>query len=157
MSEQKFIVFLLANERYGIPIDSVERILPEQKPTPIPNSPEMFLGVFDLRGETIPAIDLRVRFSFPEWDGEESNYIVIRTETGMCAIKVDAVDGIVTLDDDDIDEAAEMLRDRNDDFLSGVGKDDGRLIVLLEPNNILPANVRERILSHGKELSDVAA
>ncbi|MCH7904107.1 MAG: purine-binding chemotaxis protein CheW [Armatimonadetes bacterium] len=157
MSEQKFIVFLLANERYGIPIDAVERILPEQKPTPIPKSPEMFLGVFDLRGETIPAIDLRVRFSFPEWDGEGSNYIVIRTETGKCAIKVDAVAGIVMFDSDDIDEAAEMLKDRNDDFLSGVGKDDERLVVLLEPNHILPADVRERILSQGKESSDFAA
>ena len=67
MSEKKFIVFLLANERYGIPIEAVERILPEQNPTPIPKSPEMFLGVFDLRGETIPAIDLRTRFSRISW------------------------------------------------------------------------------------------
>ena len=53
MSETKYVVFQLGAERYGLPIDSVERILPSQSVTKLPKTPKMMLGVFDMRGETI--------------------------------------------------------------------------------------------------------
>jgi len=157
MAETKFIVFELANEFYGIPIESVERILPDQSITKLPKTPEMFLGVFDLRGETIPAIDLRTRFGFDGWDAE-SNYIVVLTKLGRCALKVDGVDGIVTLEESNIDEASEMLKHKDDDFIAGVGKNEERLIVLVAPDNVVPSEVREQVASTAAETpAEVAA
>lgn len=157
MSESKFIVFELANELYGIPIDAVERILPDQSITKLPRTPEMFLGVFDLRGETIPAIDLRKRFDFDPWENE-ANFIVVITKLGRCALRVDGVDGIVTLDDKNIDEAGDLLKHKGDDFISGIGKNDDKLIVLVVPNNIIPADLREEVASAAQEpLAEVAA
>ncbi|MCH8977849.1 MAG: purine-binding chemotaxis protein CheW [Armatimonadetes bacterium] len=144
MAENKYIVFELADEFYGISIDSVERILSEQKPTRLPKTAPMFLGVFDLRGETIPAIDLRIRFDFPKWE-KESNFIVVLTKLGRCALKVDGVDGIVSLQDEDIDATAEIMKHKDDDFISGVGKDGERLIVLINPDHVVPTDLRNQV------------
>jgi len=76
MVEQKYIVFFVDNERYALPIESVERILPEMSVTSVPKTPKVLLGVFDLRGETLPALDLRRRFDLEEHEGL-SNYIVV--------------------------------------------------------------------------------
>lgn len=149
MSESKFIVFEIAKEFYGIPIEDVERILPDQSITKLPKTPEMFLGVFELRGETIPAIDLRTRFQFDAWE-EEANYIVVLTKLGRCAFKVDSVDGIATIDDKDIDATADILKHEGDDFIAGIGKQEERLIVILTPDNVLSAEVREHVAAAGE-------
>ncbi len=141
MAEGKYLVFELANAFYGLPIENVERILPTQKPTRVPKAPEMFLGVFDLRGETVPAIDLRTRFEFEKREGE-SNFVVIHSCVGRCALRVDRVDGIVTLDESDINLNAEMLKHKGDDFIAGVGKNNHRLIVLMNCDHIVPQNLR---------------
>lgn len=144
MAESKYIVFELASEYYGLPIEHVERILPTQNPTRVPKAHEMFLGVFDLRGETVPAIDLRTRFDFEKREGE-SNFVVIHSSVGRCALRVDRVDGIVTFEDADIDRNAEMLKNKDDDFVAGVGKNGERLVVLVNCDNIVPSSIRESL------------
>ncbi len=144
MAENKYIVFELADELYGIPIQTVERILSEQKPTRLPKTAKMFLGVFDLRGETIPAIDLRIRFDLPTWESE-SNFIVVHTDLGRCALKVDGVDGIVTLQDDDVDSTSDLMKHEDDKFIAGVGKDGDRLVVLLDPNFVVPSELNSEV------------
>lgn len=156
MSERKFIVFKLANEFYGIPIEDVERILTDQSITKLPKTPEMFLGVFELRGETVPAIDLRKRFEFDPWD-DVANYIVVLTKLGRCAFRVDGVDGLATIDETDIDETAEILKHEGDDFIAGIGKQEDRLIVILKPDNVLPAEVREHVAAAGSADSETVA
>ena len=144
IAENRSIVFELADEFYGIPIDDVERILTEQKPTRLPKTAEMFLGVFDLRGETIPAIDLRTRFDFPKRE-RESNFIVVLAKLGRCALKVDGVDGIVNLEDEDVDAIAEIMKHKDDDFICGVGRDGERLIVLLNPDHVVSTDLRGQV------------
>lgn len=140
MSEQKHVVFRLADELYGLPIESVERILDEQKTTRIPRTPKMMLGVFDLRGETIAAVDLRSRFEFPENLGP-SNFIVALGRYGRVALRVDAVDGIYDFDETSTDESPEYVKGEKDAFLRGIGKQGERLVVLLDPAHVLPESL----------------
>ncbi len=144
MSEKKYVVFKLDEERYGIPIESVERILADQKPVRIPRTPSLLLGVFELRGETLAAMDMRSRFEFTS-KTEAGNYIVVHTRSGRIACKVDQVDGIVTLNDNEIEEGSELLHAKDDDFIAGVGKVGETLVVLVEPEAIVPKNLRRQI------------
>lgn len=144
MIEQKFVVFLLGQERYAIPIDRVERILPDQAITRLPRTPKMFLGVFDLRGETVPTIDLRLRFEMPE-NPEPGNLVVVFTSSGRCAFRVDTVDGIVNLTEADIDKSPDLFDRKGDDFIAGIGKVGEQLIVLLECDEIIPQKLRKTI------------
>lgn len=143
MSEMKYVVFQLDRERYGLPIDSVERILPSQDVTKIPKTPKMMLGVFDMRGETIAVIDARQRFGMKEAE-EGRNFVVVTSESGRCALKVDVVVGINTYADEHIDKAHALL-DPDDDFLNAIGKDGDTLTVLLDPEAIIPKSMRKKV------------
>lgn len=144
MAEQKYVVFRLDKEFYGMPIESVERILPDQKVTKLPRTPKMFLGVFELRGATIPVIDARMRFEMNE-GADAKNLIVVLTEQGRCAIRVDSVDGIMNLSEADIDENPQIVDQRGDDSVRGIGKSEDKLTVLLDPDRIVPKQLRTQV------------
>jgi len=144
MAENKYVIFRLANESYGIPIESVERILAEQSVTRLPKTPKMFLGVFDLRGETVPTIDLRTRFEFPETT-EPCNFVVVTTSSGRCALRVDEVEGIVNLEEKDIEDNPQILKRKEDEFVCGVAKHKGGLIVLLDADHVVPSIVAKHM------------
>ena len=144
MADNKYVIFRLANERYGLPIESVERILPTQDVTRLPRTPKMLLGVFEMRGATVPAIDARLRFDL-EASGECKNFVVVMNQVGRCALSVDHVDGIITLDDSQIEENSAMFDSQADDFIRGIGRQDDHLLVLLEPEGIVPAALRKKV------------
>lgn len=144
MAEQKHVIFKLGKEFYGIGIDLVERILPDQAVTRLPRTPKMLLGVFDLRGSTVAAIDLRLRFEMPERP-ETGNFVVVLTSFGRCALRVDCVDGIVSIPDDQIDENPAVFADRTDDFVRGIGKVQDNLVVLLDPEEVVPKSLRNQV------------
>lgn len=144
MAEHKYVVFKLDQERYGLPIESVERILPTQSVTRLPRTPKMFLGIFELRGSTIPALDARLRFDFAEADGAK-NFVVVLTEGGRCALRVDEVDGIITLEDNQVEPNSPLFEQKNDEFLHAIGKKDDRLVVLLDPDHLVPKNLKGKI------------
>lgn len=144
MAENKYVIFKLGNERYGLPIASVERILPVQEVTRIPKTPKMLIGVFELRGSTIPTIDARMRFEMPEAD-DARNFVVILTEEGRCALRVDIVDGILSFEEGEIDENSSLVDDRNDDMLAGIGKQGEELTVLLDPLHLVPKAMRSKL------------
>jgi purine-binding chemotaxis protein CheW len=140
MAEQKFVIFNLHGERYGLPIDRVERILDHQNPTRIPRSPKMIEGVFELRGETLAAVDLRTRLDFPAPSGH-SNYIVISGDYGRAALRVDGVDGIENFDDTEIEESPTILRNDQDAFMNGVGRKGDQLTILLDVDHLIPEKI----------------
>lgn len=144
MAESKFVVFRLAEEWYGVPIESVERILEDQEVTRLPRLPKVFLGVFDLRGQTMPALDLRERFALGS-SSKPGSMVVVLLEGGRCAWRVDSVVGIFSLDESQIEESPEMIRAADDDFLAGVGRHGEKLIVLVNPENVLPQSARKAL------------
>lgn len=143
--ESQYVVFKLGNEFYGLGIGEVERILPEQKVTKVPRAPKAMLGVFDLRGETIAAMDLRTRFDMKPLD-EEGNFVVINTPEGRCAIKVDGLDGILNFSEDQISKQTDFLKKGDDQFIYGIGKCDDKLVLLLEASDLLPKAVKKEVL-----------
>lgn len=144
MNEAKYVIFKLGKERYGLPIEYVERILPNQSVTRIPRSPKMMLGVFELRGETLPAMDARERFGMPAAQ-ESKNMIVIVCETGRCAIRVDSVDGIESFGADELDAKDATLDSVAEEFLTGIGRKGNELTVLLDAQAVIPGVVQKKM------------
>lgn len=149
MAESKYVVFKVADEFYGISIEAVERILPEQSVTRLPKTPKMFLGIFDLRGETVPTIDLRLRFEQPE-STETSNFVVVLSAVGRVALRVDSVDGIATFDEASIEANPELFDQKGDDFVFGIAKMGDRLVALLNSDEVVPKNLRSQVQKASK-------
>ncbi|MFM9872053.1 MAG: chemotaxis protein CheW [Fimbriimonadaceae bacterium] len=144
MAETKYVIFKLDGERYGIPIDRVEQILSNQTPTRIPRTHKMVLGVFELRGETLAAVDLRTRLDFAKKEGD-ANYIIVSGSFGRTALRVDTVDGIEDFDAAEIDESPEMLKDTNDAFFKSIGRKKDQLTVLLDTEHLLPQDIAKAV------------
>ncbi|MBL8049147.1 MAG: purine-binding chemotaxis protein CheW [Chthonomonas sp.] len=143
--DRKYVVFEVDKEFFGIPIEQVERILAEMPITKIPRSPKIVAGIFELRGSTLPVVDLRVRFDRPA-TATSSNLIVIPVSGERVALRVDRVDGIIELAEAVIDRDLAMLRQKEDDFIAGVAKDRARLVLILEPEHLIPIRDRARTL-----------
>ncbi|MBC8065807.1 MAG: purine-binding chemotaxis protein CheW [Chlorobia bacterium] len=144
MAESKYVIFKLGNERYGLPIESVEQILPAQQLTKVAKAPKVMLGVFELRGKSIPTIDTRLRLELPE--GLDSrNFVLVFTENGRCALRVDHVEGIVAFQEEEIDGGARLLNDKIDEVLSGVAKRGEELTVLLDPMRLVPKQLKPKV------------
>lgn len=132
----KFIVIKLGDELFGIPVSAVERILPDQKVTKVPNSGRTFLGTFDLRGESLPAYELRRWLEMPTFEGE-SNFLVVENASRRVAIRVDAVDGIAEYPSRDLLQHHPMLESDKIGIFSSVVEDRNRLIAMLNPETLL--------------------
>ncbi len=150
MTEQKYVVFSLGEERYALPIEAVERILNELPVTPMPRAPKIFLGVFDLRGVTIPTLDMRRRLEMAERK-EVGNFVVVDTGKGRAALRVDRVDGIQVANEECVEPLSATLVNTGDPFASAILRQGDVLSVILDPEHIVPEQHKKRVATANKE------
>lgn len=126
------VVFRIGSEYYGIDIFRVHEIIRIREITPIPRTEAYIRGLVNLRGKTIPVVDLRLRMNLPESeDSDNTRIIVVESEHGNVGMVVDSVTEVVSLETDCIDEAPVIMSDVAVEFVKGVAKRDGELITLL--------------------------
>jgi purine-binding chemotaxis protein CheW len=84
VEEEQFVMFRLANEEYGVPIDSVQEIVrvPEEL-TRLPKAPVFIRGVVNLRGSVLPVIDQRTRFDLDDIARNDRQRIMVFTIEGV--------------------------------------------------------------------------
>jgi purine-binding chemotaxis protein CheW len=139
-NEQQTVVFRLGQEAYGIDIFQVNEIIRMRDITPVPKSEPHVRGLINLRGKTIPVVDLRVRLSLPTTEPTDATrIIVVETEQGNIGIVVDAVTEVVSLDGQEIHDAPKLVNDLSTDFVRAVAQREGRLITLLNLEKALAA------------------
>src|SRR5258708_24469384 len=76
-AQHPLVVFTLGEQRYGLPLSSVERAVRIVEITPLPNGPDIVLGVINVQGRLIPVVNLRRRFSLPEHEVVLTDQIVV--------------------------------------------------------------------------------
>lgn len=131
MAEQQYVVFKLADEEYGIDIMTVQEIIVPTSLTKIPNMPPYFTGVFNLRGDIIPQINMRLRFGLEaEEVNDEARIVVIGNEKPV-GILVDSVREVITIKDEEIEGSEEISAKINQEYITGIAKKNERLIILL--------------------------
>lgn len=136
--EEQLVVFNLDREVYGVDIALVHEIIRIQEVTRIPRTPAFIEGVINLRGRVIPVIDLRSRFGLSRkaHDGE-TRIIVVEVAGHTVGMVVDGVSEVLRLPAEAVSPPAEILTSADVSYLRGVGKVDGRLVVLLDLQAVL--------------------
>lgn len=59
--ELQVVVFALGDEQFALPVAEVREILDHRAPYRVPNAPGWLVGLTDVRGASVPVIDLRAR------------------------------------------------------------------------------------------------
>ncbi len=138
MSARQLVVFTINGEEFGIDIDrinSIEKMLDIFK---IPNTPEYIEGLVNLRGKVHTVFNLRKRFNLPcpAFD-ENTKIIMANMSASIVGIIVDEVKEIVKIEEADFESTPKALSNLSERFLGGIAKISGRVIMLLDLDNVL--------------------
>jgi len=138
---KQIIVFRLGDEEFGVDILQVREIEKlDQEITRVPKAPPFVEGVFNLRGEVVPVVDLRKRFGLTVRPlGYETRVIIVEIEDNLVGMMVDSVTEVMRIKISAIEAAPRITKGVDAYFLNGVAKIDGRLIILLNLERALSA------------------
>ncbi len=140
----KYVVFKLSNEDYGIGIQWVYTIEKTMKVTRVPKAPKCIKGVVNLRGEIVPVMSLRERFNLEKSEEtEETRIVIVKAGEFQVGIIVDIVEEVVQLNEEMIENVANLGGDISMDYILGVGKADDKVITLLNVEKLLDISEKE--------------
>lgn len=96
----RLVCFELRGQELALPIEVVRETLPIQPITRVVLTPPALAGVFSLRGDIVPAIDLGVLLGFPRTEiGDDSRIVVLDEDVSTAGIIVDRLRDLRTLDE----------------------------------------------------------
>jgi len=148
----QLVGFRIGRETFGIPIGLVREIVRMMEITAVPEAPDYVEGVINLRGRIIPVIDLRKRFREPGIKVDKRNRILVAELEGrLVGLIVDAASEVLKMANGDIEPPPELLQENDLSYVTGLGKRNGKLIILVDV---------EKLLNHGElgrlsELTDL--
>lgn len=132
------VAFKLRNEEYGVSILNVQEIRNLTDITRVPFAQDFIKGVINLRGSVLPVIDLKERLGLEETPYTQDTRIVTVTVGDLhVGMLVDAVTEVLTLTAKPIDAKKAINGKELTRFLSGIGNIDGRLIIMLNLEEII--------------------
>jgi len=129
----QYSTFLVADLLFGVDVLRVQEVLRFQDMTPVPLAPEVIEGLINLRGQIVPAIDMRRRLRLPARDANlQPMNMVVRTEDGAVSLLVDEIGDVQDVDQGDYEKPPENLDAAVREFIHGVYKLKERLLLVLD-------------------------
>jgi purine-binding chemotaxis protein CheW len=137
-NEVQLVVFKLGKEEYSVSILQVQEIKRITDITRVPHTPEYIKGVINLRGSVLPVIDLKKRLNLPQQvSTEDTRIIIVKVDELSVGMIVDAVSEVMTINQENIDSPDVVAGSVAASYLSGVGKLENRLLILLNLEEII--------------------
>lgn len=146
----KYAIFKIGREEFGVNISRVVEILKAQKFYTLPQLPDFLSGVINVRGEVIPMLDLRMRFSInasAEQNGfsrRKERIIIVRFDQDKLGLLIDEIREIIPIAPEDISPPPQLFKGLKTEYLAGLGKKGEKIIILLNLDTLLTSE--EKIL-----------
>ena len=140
----QIVSFALGDDLFALDEREVERVLRWSPPAPVPRLPAWVAGVLEHAGRTLPIVDLRRRFELPPAPaGVEPRVLVVHPAGGeRVGLVVDRVVDVSAVAAGGLDPAPALFRGLSRDYLHGVLRRDGRLVIVLDGARLLSATER---------------
>jgi purine-binding chemotaxis protein CheW len=139
---QQYVTFSLMREEYALAIQHVREIIEYERVTSIPSMPPVVRGVINLRGSVVPAVDLPVKFGFPETPLGVGTYIVVvdlvwSGESVRLGLLTSELGRVIDVAAGDIKPVPDFGTRIQSEYLRGVGQIDGRFVLFLDTDRLL--------------------
>jgi purine-binding chemotaxis protein CheW len=142
----QLVGFRIGKETFGVPIHLVHEIVRLPEITAVPDAPDYIEGVINLRGRIISIVDLRKRFGENRIEPSRKNRILVAEIEGkMVGLIVDAASEVIRLSESAIEAPPEVLESSEVKYVTGVGKLDGRLVILIDLTKVLQKGELRRL------------
>jgi purine-binding chemotaxis protein CheW len=138
----KYLIFSLAQEEFGVSVLNIKEIMGMQEITGVPNTAPYVKGVINLRGQVIPVVDLRMKFSLPTSDSTHRTCIIVVTTSGKTGDRLvgaiaDGVAEVLTLTEEEIEETPDFGNGSITSYLLGMAKVKGTVKILLDIDQVM--------------------
>lgn len=144
----------IGRETFALPISMVREIVRVPDITAVPNAPDYIEGVINLRGRIIPVVDLRKRFGETDIKPSKKNRIVVvEMDERLVGLIVHAASEVLKIPPSEIEAPHNLFQEGELDYVTGVGKLNGRLVILLDLRKVLKRGELRRL----DEVADVMA
>jgi len=133
---ESVVVFEVAKQRFGLPLDRVEQALRIVEITPLPRAPAVVAGVINVRGSVIPVMDVRRRFQLPQRASRLADQLlVVDTPLRRLALWVDTVSGVVNYGAQDFIAAEAVVPGM--EYLRGIARLADGLVLIQDIEQLL--------------------
>lgn len=146
VADFRMVTFSLADKDYAIDIMHVKEIAKASRFTYVPNTMPFVIGVYNLRGDIIPIIDLRKFFGIevpPRTEDQVENMLIITAEEHVFGFVVDKIDRVVGIQKSAIQPPHPIFGDINIKFIYGIVEYEKHLFVLLDIARIFNQKISE--------------
>ena len=134
----RLVTFRLGTHLFAADIQAVQRVLRYEVPRALPDMPEWMEGVVDYLGTMVPVVDMRRRFGLPaSAPGPQARLMVCTAPGGLAAMLVDAVLDVKPVQMSDVMDPPELFRGLASEYLKGLTRRDGQLVVVLDVEVLL--------------------
>ncbi len=125
--------FKLTPYNFAVEVLAVQEILRRQEVTPVPLAPKDVIGLINLRGQLVTAIDLRSRLGLPpRAEGKEAIHLVVKFSEAVVSLVVDEVGDVVDVEEDRFEERPDAVHGPAKELTTGVFRMEKDLLLLLD-------------------------
>jgi len=155
---QKWVLFVLADERYAFPVSTVQEIVRAPSITRVPDAPPTVIGITNVRGRVLAVVDLRLRVGVSTRCAvDDCRLLVVVARGRQVGLLVDSVVRVFDVSPQDIKPLPADFSTPHTDFLRGVTPFEDRLVVMLDLDRVLllrkegPAQRHSSASDHGEK------
>ena len=117
----QWATFFLNREMFALRVEDVQEVLMQQPLTPVPLAPDHVVGLLNLRGQVMSAVDLRTRLHFPPRPADVATHLlVLRGREGLVSVLVDEIGDVLTLPTSSWRAPPDTLAERHRGFVFGI-------------------------------------
>lgn len=143
IAPQQLVTFRLGDDRFAVDIFVVERVLRFTTPAAVPRLPAWMDGVIEHGGRVVPVIDLRARLSMQRIAPRpEQRILVLAVDDEWLGVTVDSVHEVMAVPLDDVAPPPPIFRGLDAEYLRGLVRHEGSLIIFLDVTRILTSTER---------------
>lgn len=139
IERDQYLVFIVKAQEFGVQAMRIQEISAPLPVTKVPNAPPYVEGIMNLRGHLVSVINFRRKFGFETKEYDEDTRIIMVEHSGFpIGIIVDSVEEVIKITDEKVQKLPETTTTLMlEEYITGVGMLEGRLIILLDADNVL--------------------
>jgi Chemotaxis signal transduction protein len=133
----QYVTLGLDRELFGMPVENVREILDMREISRLPHAPSYLLGIIDVRGQSVPIVDLRAKLGLPQAPITSSTRIVVlELPTAdrhlVLGLIADRVLDVTSLDAETMDAPPEIGARWRSDYITGIGRRGESFVIVFD-------------------------
>lgn len=138
--EVQLVRFRVSGRDFAVNVFQVERILPYERPSPLPGAPDFLEGLVRYGQAAVPVVDLRRRLGVVGEIRDETRIIVLEWDGGRVGAVVDSVQDVLKVPAGRVAPPHGIVKDLAAQYITGIVTLEDRTVVVLAAGKLLSSS-----------------